>query len=90
MPKYSTAAKVGGGIAHVATVGIPLGIAWLVNKEIWPGFTNSDEICVSCKRSPESKGCKLLSKDEKLCHTNEVRRINTRLTENELFKIRDF
>ena len=76
MPKYSLGEKVVGGFGHVATAGIPYGIAWMFNKKLWPGFTNSDEICISCRNSPESKGCKLLSEDVKLHHTNEVRRID--------------
>ena len=91
MPKYSTGEKVVGGVAHVATAGIPYTIADAVfNKKLWPGFTNSDEICVSCKKSPESEGCTLLSENEKLHHTNRVRRINKHITdEAELASILD-
>lgn len=81
MPKYSTVRKVAGGVVHVATVGIPLTVAWVIDKETWPGFTNSDEICVSCKKSPESAGCTLLSENEKLHHTNEVRRVDKHITD---------
>ena len=27
----------------------------------WPGFTNSDEICISCDKSPGSEGCKQIT-----------------------------
>ncbi len=27
--------------------------------DTWPSFTNSDEICISCDKSPGSEGCKL-------------------------------
>ena len=84
MPKYSIGKKVVGGFAHIATAGIPLAIAWAFDGETWPGFTNSEEICVSCKKSPASNSCKLLSKNKKLQHTNKVRRVDKQITEAEL------
>ena len=57
VPKYSTGEKVQGGLAHIATLGTALLYEAITKKETWPGFTNSDEICPSCKQSPGSKGC---------------------------------
>ena len=57
VPKYSTGEKVQGGLAHIATLGTALLYEVITKKETWPGFTNSDEICPSCKQSPGSKGC---------------------------------
>ena len=87
MPKYSTAEKVAGGAVHVATAGIPYAFARYYDKKIWPGFTNSEEICVCCKESPESKGCTLLSEDQTLCHTNEVRKITVQMTKEEFYLV---
>ena len=83
MPKYSRTIKNIGGFAHVTTIGIPYGVARLAGKTIWPGFTNSDEICVYCEGPPESQGCTLLSKYEKLIHTNRVRRVPQKITREE-------
>ncbi len=58
VPKYSNAAKFVGGVAHVATLGIGLLVEHFANIDTWPGFTNSDEICISCDKSPGSEGCK--------------------------------
>ena len=55
--KYGTMAKYLGGIAHVATLGLGLFIAMAFDTDSWPGFTNSDEICPKCRKSPGSKGC---------------------------------
>ena len=55
--RYGTMAKYLGGIAHVATLGIGLVIAIALDTESWPGFTNSDEVCPKCRKSPGSKGC---------------------------------
>ena len=57
VPKYSTGEKIQGGLAHIATLGTALLYEAITEKETWPGFTNSDEICPSCKLSPGSKGC---------------------------------
>ena len=54
--KYNLAQKIGGGLLHAATFGISLGFG-----APWPGFTNSDEICPVCKRSPGSEGCREVS-----------------------------
>ena len=53
IPKYTTRAKIAGGFGRIAT----LGIAKALNKETWPGFTNTDEICPVCNCPPGSPGC---------------------------------
>ncbi len=61
--RYSMAQKIVGGLFHVGTGGIPYAIEQAVGADVlWPGFTNSDEICPICKRSPGSKGCSQVGK----------------------------
>ena len=55
--RFNTAQKFFGGIAHIATLGIPLAIGAALKRETWPGFMNSDEWCAACKCGPGSKGC---------------------------------
>ena len=55
--KYSTTKKVIGGLFHVATLGAGLAYAYVADSKSWPGFTNSDEICVKCRNSPGAPGC---------------------------------
>lgn len=55
--KYSTSAKTIGGIAHILTLGILLGICSYLGKRCWPGFTNKEEVCVKCKQAPRAEGC---------------------------------
>ena len=55
--KYKTWEKVLGGLGHIATVGTVAVAAAIRGSTIWPGFTNSDEICPSCKNFPGSPGC---------------------------------
>lgn len=57
IPKYGVITKIVGGIAHVATLGIPAGIQWARGKPTWPGFGNSEEICPVCGKPPGSDGC---------------------------------
>ena len=57
IPKYNRLQKVAGGLAHVFTFGIGLIVEKVSNRDSWPGFTNSDEICVECKNSPGAMGC---------------------------------
>ena len=64
VPKYSTTKKILGGTAHVLTLGITLA---LTN---WPGWTNSDEICVNCERRPGSRGCCVVG--EVVNHSNQI------------------
>ena len=57
IPKYSRLAKFMGGVAHIVTLGTALAVEKLSGVKVWPGFTNSDEICPTCNRSPGSVGC---------------------------------
>lgn len=57
VPKYSKMKKIMGGIGHVATLGIPYGIAKARGKHVWPGILNSDEKCPNCSCSPGFQGC---------------------------------
>ena len=60
VPKHSDDTKLLGGFFHVVTLGIG-GVAGAMRKKtIWPGFTNSDEICPACKKSPGSEGCSVV------------------------------
>ena len=52
VPKYSKFARIMGGFAHVATLGIPYALG-----ARWPGFFNSVELCPVCKRAPGEPGC---------------------------------
>ena len=60
IPKHYTITKIIGGFAHIATLGIFVGIGWAHRKKVWPGFTNSDEICPACGLSPGSEGCSVV------------------------------
>ena len=53
VPRYSKFAKIMGGLAHVATLGIP----YLMGAR-WPGFLNSLELCPVCQRAPGELGCR--------------------------------
>ena len=58
IPKHSFWERVAGGVAHVATLGIPMLIRKLRKRELpWPTFTSKDEMCVKCQKSPGSDGC---------------------------------
>ena len=63
IPKYSKLVKVLGEIAHVLTFRAFIGS--------WPGYANMEEVCISCRRSPGTRGChrikkKFLFKNESL------------------------
>ena len=69
--KYSRKQKIAGGMAHVATLGVP----YMLGYGDWPGFTNADEVCIHCKTSPGSQGCLLVKKEwNNVCvdHTNKT------------------
>ena len=51
--KHSKLAKIMGGLAHIATLGIPYALG-----ARWPGFFNSLEICPACQAAPGEQGCK--------------------------------
>lgn len=62
VPKYNMLEKAAGGVGHMLTLGIGLFVEWLSGTDSWPGFTNSDEICVECKKSPGAVGCMTVGK----------------------------
>lgn len=75
--KHSSIAKIAGGAAHVLMLGIP----FFTGLGQWPGFTNSEEACIVCKRSPGVAGClpvrrKVAIRDandkEEVDHTNQL------------------
>ncbi len=62
--RYNKLQKFVGGVAHMVTLGIPLLVENVFGADVlWPGFTNSDEVCPICKRSPGSKGCSTVGKE---------------------------
>ena len=56
-PRHTTITKIIGGIAHVATLGIFVGIGKLRGKKVWPGFTNDEEMCANCDEPAGASGC---------------------------------
>lgn len=52
--KYTTTRKFFGGLGYVLTAG-------MLSDQ--PGFSNSDEICEICKRSPQTIGCTQVGKE---------------------------
>ena len=72
--KYRSWAKVVGGVAHIATLGIPLIIQKLRKSELpWPTFTSDDEICPNCRKGPGIEGCMdVHTKYKATKHTGEV------------------
>ena len=56
--KYTLRQKILGGLGHLAALGFVALYEEISGKETWPGFTNSDEICVNCKEAPgRTPGC---------------------------------
>ena len=56
--KYTLRQKILGGLGHLGTLGFVALYEEISGKETWPGFTNSDEICVNCKEAPgRTPGC---------------------------------
>ena len=55
--RHSRLEKVAGGVAHMATLGTFVAAGKIRGKKIWPGFTNSEEICASCNEEPSSEAC---------------------------------
>lgn len=75
VPKYSASQKFIGGVAHIATLGVGLLLEKLGETDFsWPGFTNSDEVCIACKKSPGARGCQLVGEEY---YTNTKGTINT-------------
>ena len=68
--KFSKTSKFFGGMAYTVT----LGITYFLDIQGWPGFTNSDEICVYCKQAPGSAGCCTVKQETTFCvHCNKLR-----------------
>ena len=66
-----------GGLAHIATLGIPYAVGLITDWKSWPGFLNSDEICIvkRCEKSPGSVGCTPVGErfnGEQVNHTHEL------------------
>ena len=57
IPKYSRLVKFVGGIAHIITLGAGKIYEMASKKKSWPGFTNSEEVCVHCRKSPGEPSC---------------------------------
>ena len=75
VPKYSTGAKVAGGMAHIAVLGTALAYSKITGRHTWPGFTNSDEICPHCKLAPGSPPCHQVEKKyngKTVTHSNQL------------------
>ena len=62
IPKHATVTKIMGGIAHILTLGIFAVVGKARKKAIWPGFTNRQEMCLKCKKSPGEDGCSEVGK----------------------------
>lgn len=60
IPKHSKLIKFLGGVAHISVLGTVLIFEKATNIKTWPWFTNSDEVCVSCKKPPRSDGCEFV------------------------------
>ena len=80
IPRHSHLEKVVGGVAHMATLGTFVAAGKIRGKNIWPGFTNSEEMCASCNKQPSSEACTIvgvyfkLGKDQPIetAHSNIV------------------
>lgn len=77
LPEHFTVTKIVGGIAHIVTFGIFVGIGKIRGKKMWPGFTNHDEYCVSCKGPPSAKGCTRINRKFEVKTKNETKKIPT-------------
>ena len=75
VPKYSSVKKVIGGVGHILTMGMFILLKKFVHIESWPGFTNSDEVCIACNQSPGAKGCQLVGKELEFCHKGDKKTI---------------
>ena len=65
VPKYSTYKKFVGGIGHIFTLGF-----FMCFKFSWPGFTNSEQVCIECSRLPRTEGCCPVNQSLELNGTN--------------------
>ena len=78
VPKYSRLVKIVGGIAHIVVFGMGKVYEKLLKKKSWPGFSNCEEVCVSCRNPPRSESCKpvnytvIRGKKHKVDHSKEL------------------
>lgn len=76
IPKYSKLKKILGGIAHVIVLGFAKVHEIRTGQPTWPGFLNSDEVCVNCKHAPGCQGCMRVMKEKYqgdfVHHTNDI------------------
>ena len=63
IPKHSKFVKFVGGIAHILTLGTVKLYEIISGEKVWPGFTNSEEVCLHCKKPPNSDGCLAVSQE---------------------------
>ena len=85
LPRYSKLQKFVGGVAHILTLGVP----YATGASTWPGFTNSDEICPVCEKSPGAPGCHPVKtkclinwqKKEAEVMVNHTNRLDTKVVE---------
>ena len=73
IPKHATVIKFVGGIAHILTLGIFAAIGRARKKVIWPGFTNHQEVCLKCNRSPGENACSEVGKTVEMQTNNNVK-----------------
>ena len=76
VPKYSRLQKILGGIAHVMVLGFAKVHELRTGESAWPGFLNSEEVCVNCKHAPGCRGCMRVMKekygDSFVQHSNDI------------------
>ena len=77
--RYTWGQKILGGFGHFAAMGVGLLYELVSGNPTWPGFTNSDEMCVQCKRPPGQLGCRNIGTEYQyeyetklVQHSNEV------------------
>ena len=57
IPKYTRLVKIFGGIGHIVAFGMGKLYEKVSKKKSWPWFSNSEEVCVNCRKPPGSDGC---------------------------------
>ena len=59
VPKYTITERGVGGMKHtcIATLGTVLCYEKVTGKEVWPGFNNSDKVCIKCGKGFGYDGC---------------------------------
>ena len=79
IPKYTRLVRIVGGIGHIVALGMGKVYEMISGRKSWPGFTNSEELCVQCGEPPGSDGCKPVNQwiildgvNHKVDHTKEL------------------